>query len=57
MVEGFAAGEGGGDEDPEVVLDLLLPDEVVEARGAQGAVEVLFGGARMGRGGHEAGRG
>src|SRR5690606_31008486 len=60
VVERLAALERGGDEDAEVVLDLLLPDELVEGEGAEGLLEVLVaadgvggaaGGGLLGHGG------
>src|SRR5690606_15637134 len=48
VVERLAALEGGGEEDAEVVLDLLLPDELVERLGAELLLEVLLGALRLG---------
>jgi hypothetical protein len=42
VVEWFVAVLGGVDGDAEVVLELGLPDELIEATGPEGDVEGLF---------------
>ena len=51
MVERLAAGRGGRDRDAELVLDRLLPDEVLERARPQRRVELLVG---LGFSSHEA---
>jgi hypothetical protein len=42
VVERFVALLGGVDGDAEVVLELLLADELVEAPGPEGYIDFLF---------------
>jgi hypothetical protein len=42
MFQGFAAVACGGDQNRQVLFDLVLPDEIVQADGAQGGIDNLF---------------
>jgi hypothetical protein len=42
VVERLAALFGGVDGDAEVVLELLLADELIEATGTEGYIDFLF---------------